>query len=80
MVCTLLIQWQEGDEHPWAVLTDLALDLANVAWYGRRAWVEGGFKDIKSAGFGWHHEKMQDAGRVERLWLAMAVALVWMVS
>ena len=23
---------------------------------------------------------MQDAGRVERLWLAMAVAMVWMVS
>jgi Transposase DDE domain len=80
LVCTLLMQWQEGYEHPWAVLTDLAPDLANVAWYGLRAWVECGFKDIKSGGFGWQHEKMQDAGRVERLWLAMSVALVWMVS
>src|SRR5207245_2800065 len=26
------------------------------------------------------HSKMLDAGRVERLWLAMAVALVWMVG
>jgi hypothetical protein len=34
----------------------------------------------KRGGFGWHHEKMQDAGRVERLWLAMAVAMVWVVS
>lgn len=34
----------------------------------------------KSGGLGWHHEKMQDAGRVERLWLAMAVAMVWLVS
>jgi hypothetical protein len=27
--------------------------------------------------WGWHHSKMQDASRVERLWLAMAVAQVW---
>jgi len=71
---------QEGYEHPWAILTDLAPDAANVAWYGLRSWVECGFKDFKRGAFGWHHEKMQDAGRVERLWLAMAVAMVWMVS
>jgi len=80
LACTLLMQWQEGYEHPWAILTDLAPDAANVAWYGLRSWVECGFKDFKRGGFGWHHEKMQDAGRVERLWLAMAVAMVWMVS
>lgn len=78
--CTLLLQWQEGYEHPWAVITDLAPEEANVAWYGLRTWIEAGFKDVKRAGLGWHHSKMQDAGRVERLWLAMAVAMVWMVS
>src|SRR5215813_3851381 len=31
-------------------------------------------------GWGWHHSKMQDASRVERLWLAMAVAMVWTVG
>ncbi len=80
LVCTLLMQWQEGYEDAWAILTDLAPQAAKVAWYGLRAWVECGFKDFKRGGFGWHHEKMQDAGRVERLWLAMAVAMVWMVS
>lgn len=80
LVCTLLMQRQEGYEHPWAILTDLAPDAANVAWYALRSWVECGFKDFKRGGFGWHHEKMHDAGRVERLWLAMAVAMVWMVS
>ena len=80
LVCTLLMQWQEGYEHPWAVITDLSPEDANVAWYGLRAWVECGFKDFKSGGLGWHHEKMQDAGRVERLWFAMAVAMVWLVS
>lgn len=80
LVCTRLLQWQEGYEDAWAILTDLAPQAAKVAWYRLRAWVECGFKDFKRGGFGWHHEKMQDAGRVERLWLAMAVAMVWMVS
>lgn len=80
LVCTLRRPWQEGYEHPRAVLTDLAPDLAHVVWSGLRAGVACGFKDVKSGGFGWQHEKMQDAGRVERLWLAMAVAMVWMLS
>jgi hypothetical protein len=62
------------------VLTDLAPEEANVAWYGLRSWIEAGFKDVKRGGLGWHHSKMLDAGRVERLWLAMAVAMVWMVG
>lgn len=66
--------------HPWAVITDLAGEAANIAWYGLRAWVEAGFKDVKRGGWGWQHCKMQDASRVERLWLAMAAAMVWTVS
>ena len=51
-----------------------------MAWYGLRSWIEAGFKDIKGGGLGGHHRKMHDAGRVERLWLAMAVAMVGMVG
>ncbi len=80
LCCTLLMQWQAGYEHAWVVLTDLAPEQANVAWYGLRVWIEAGFKDVKRGGLGWHHSKMLDAGRVERLWLAMAVAMVWMIS
>ncbi len=76
----MLLQWEEGYEHPWAVITDLAPQEAKVAWYGLRAWIEAGFKDVKRGGLGWHQSKMQDAGRVERLWLAMAVAMVWMIG
>jgi len=78
--CTLLIEWQAGYEHPWVVITDLSAAEANIAWYALRAWIEAGFKDFKRGGWGWHHSKMQVASRVERLWLAMAVALVWTVS
>jgi hypothetical protein len=78
--CTLLIEWQAGYEHPWVVITDLPAADANIAWYALRAWIEAGYKDLKRGGWGWHHTKMQAASRVERLWLAMAVALVWTVA
>jgi DDE family transposase len=78
--CTLLLRWEAGYEHAWAVMTDLAAEQANIAWYALRAWIEAGFKDLKRGGWGWHHSKMREASRVERLWLAMAVALVWTVA
>lgn len=77
---TLLMHWQAGYEHPWVVLTDLAPEEAEVSWYGMRTWIETGFKDFKRGLWGWHHSKMQTASRVERLWLAMAVAQIWTVS
>jgi hypothetical protein len=45
-----------------------------------RTWVETGYKDFKRGLWGWHHSKMQEASRVERLPLAMAVAQVWTLS
>src|SRR5438128_1496090 len=76
---TLLMHWEAGYEHPWVVLTDLPPQEASVSWYGMRTWCEQGFKDFKRGAWGWHHRKMQEASRVERLWLAMAVAQVWTI-
>jgi len=78
--CTWLMHWEAGYEHPWAVLTALDPEQAEVSWYGMRTWIETGYKDFKRGLWGWHHSKMRDAGRVERLWLAMAVAQLWAVS
>jgi hypothetical protein len=78
--CTLLAEWEAGYEHPWVVITDLPAAEARIAWYALRAWIEAGFKDRKRGGWGWHHSKMREASRVERLWVAMAVAFVWTVA
>jgi hypothetical protein len=80
LVCTLLMAWEAGHEDPWIVLTDLSVQESNVAWYGMRTWVECGFKDYKRGGFDWQYSRMEHPSQVERLWLAMSVALVWMVS
>jgi len=78
--CTLLAQWDEGYAEPWLIITDLAPEQAAICWYGMRSWIECLFKDMKRGGFGWHHTKMTDPQRAERLWLALAVATLYLVS
>ena len=78
--CTLLARWDEGYADPWLIVTDLNPQQAQVCWYGMRSWIECLFKDIKRGGFGWHHTKMDDPERAERLWLAIAVATLFLVS
>ncbi|MGL4551754.1 MAG: transposase, partial [Gemmataceae bacterium] len=77
---TLLARWEEGYAEPWLVLTDLPPESASAAWYGLRTWIEQGFKVIK--GGGWDREKtrMEDPERVERSWLVLAVATLWVVA
>src|SRR6266699_2073968 len=75
-----VVRWDEGYADPWLVLTDLAPEAANVVWYSMRTWIEGSFKDTKRGGWQWHQTKMTDPKRASRLWLAIAVATLWVVS
>jgi hypothetical protein len=68
--------------HPFLrrfVLTDLAAQEADCAWYGLRSWVERGFKHAKSGGWNWRETRMNDPRRASRQWLAMAVASMLVV-
>ena len=78
--CTLLARWERSYTDPWLILTDLTAQRADVAWYGLRAWIECGKKDSKRGGWHWEQTKMRDPRRAERLWLAMAIATLWVVS
>lgn len=77
---TLLVQWEEGFEEPWLILTDLAPQQALPCWYGLRVWIECGFKHIKSAGWQWQYTRMVDPQRATRFWLPIAVATLWVLS
>jgi hypothetical protein len=78
--CTLLARWEEGYAEPWLVLTDLEPEAATAVWYGLRTWIEQGFKVIKGGGWDWAKTRMEDPERVERLWLVLAVATLWVVA
>jgi hypothetical protein len=78
--CTLLACWSEGHAEPWLLLTDLPPEAGSAVWYGFRSWIEAGFKVIKGGCWDWQYTRMEEPGRVERLWLVLAVATVWLVA
>jgi DDE family transposase len=78
--CTLLARWDEGYRDPWLLLTDLAPSAGEACWYGLRAWIEQGFKMTKRGGWQWQRTRMTDPQRAARLWLAVAVATLWLLS
>ena len=80
LVGTLLVRWADGCATPWLLLTDLPPDAADPCWYGMRGWIERGFKLTKRAGWQWQATRVTDPDRAARLWLAVAVATLWLVS
>jgi hypothetical protein len=79
LACTLMACWEAGHEDAWLLLTDLAPGSATACWYAFRSWIEQQFKFIKGGGLHWQHTRMSDPARAQRLWLALAVALLWLV-
>jgi hypothetical protein len=78
--CTLLARWEAGYQEPWLLLTDLPPEARTACWYGLRAWIEPGFKITKRAGWPWQRTRMTTPERAARLWLAVAVAPLWLLS
>ncbi|MGH2486816.1 MAG: transposase [Ktedonobacterales bacterium] len=77
---TLLARWEPGYKEGWVLLTDLPANRAEVAWYGLRAWIECGFKDLKRDGWQWQRTRTTDPERAGRCWLVLAVATLWVVG
>lgn len=80
LACTLLARWEEGCREPWLLLTDLPPEACDACWYGLRAWIEQGFKLTKRGGWQWQRTRMTNPERAARLWLAVAVATLWLLS
>jgi hypothetical protein len=78
--CTLLARWDDGYADPWLLVTDLAPEAGEACWYGLRTWIEQGFKITKRGGWQWQRTRMTDPQRAARLWLAVAVATLWLLS
>ena len=78
--CTLLACWESGHDEPWFVLTDLGPDQSESLWYGMRAWIEHGFKLLKSQGWQWQMTRMPAPDRASRLWLVLAVATRYVLA
>jgi hypothetical protein len=62
------------------ILTDLPPEASTACWYGLRAWIAQGFKITNRAGWQWQRTHMTQPDRAARLWLAVAVATLWLLS
>ena len=72
--------WAAGHPAAWLVRTDLPPHAAQVCWYGRRAWLEHGFKRFTSGGWQWPYTRRDAPSRAERRGLALAIATWWLLS
>jgi hypothetical protein len=77
---TLLACWGVKHLEPWLILTDLSPENASATWYRMRGWIENSFKDLKSDGWQWQNTRMSNPARAARLWLALSVATLWVIS
>jgi hypothetical protein len=78
--CTLVAFQGEGYAEPWLIVTDLLPAVAQASWYGLRGWIEQGYKRVKGEGWKFPRTRIADCGRLERLWLAVAVATLWVLE
>ena len=75
--CTLLAIWRVGYAEPWLLMTDLSPRRCGRPLYGLRCWIEQGFRCLKSAGLRCERMRITDGARAERVWLVLAVSLLW---
>ena len=77
---TMIVVWNDDQDEPWVVMTDLAPDEAGVCWYGLRFWIELGFRALKGVGWQWQKTRRTDPARVSRHWLVLSVATLWALA
>jgi hypothetical protein len=78
--CTLVAFQGEGYAEPWLIVTDLLPEVAKASWYGLRGWIEQGYKRVKGEGWNLPRTRIGDCQRLARLWLAVAVATMWVLK
>lgn len=78
--CTLLAFHGEGHAEPWLIVSDLSAEVAQASWYGLRGWIEQGYKRVKGEGWHFPRTRITNCERLERLWLAVALATMWVLE
>jgi hypothetical protein len=76
--CGILGCFESGCKDAWCLLTNYPG--ATCVGYALRMWVEASFRDLKSNGWQWQRSRVRDSVRVGRLWLLMAVSVVFALS
>jgi hypothetical protein len=76
----LVGEWGHGYTDPLVVLTSLPPRWTVLSRYARRFWIEGAFRQDKSAGWRWQRSQIRDPRHQERLLLGLAWASILVLS
>lgn len=77
---TLAGLWLPGKDQPCLVLTDMAPNQVDACWYSLRAWIEAGFRALKSMGWQCERSRRTDVTRVARHWIVLAIATLYALA
>ena len=76
----LLLHWEAGEDEPWYLVSDQVGKTTLLKIYGKRMWVEEMYGDMKGHGFDLEATHLQDATRISRLFLGIAILFVWLIT
>jgi len=77
----LVLRWKCGEEEPWYLVCDRPLaPQAVLRIYRKRMWVEERYGDLKGHGFDLETTHLKNAQRIARLFLAVSLVFVWLIS
>lgn len=76
----LVTVWDEGQEEPWLLITNLSNAKKVREIYANRFWIEEMFSDHKSRGLNLESTRLTDPKRLERLLVAVTLAYLWIME
>lgn len=75
----VLLRWDAAHERLLAIVSNLPLPEEVSYWYRQRFWTEPFYGDVKGHGFDLQRCRLRHPARLERLFLAVALAYLWLL-
>lgn len=77
----LVLHWAKGEDKPWYLLANFSTSAAKlIRLYKLRMWTEQMYGDMKGHGFDLEATHLDDKQRISRLFLAVALTFVWLIT
>jgi hypothetical protein len=77
---SMVLHWEEGEDEPWYLVTDVAASWATIRTYKMRMWIEEMYGDMKGHSVDLEATHMRDLDRLSRLVLGVCLVYVWLIS
>jgi hypothetical protein len=77
---SLVLHWEEGEDEPWYLVTDVEASWVTIRTYRKRMWIEETYGDMKGHGVDLEETHMRDLDCLSRLVLGVCLVYMWLIS